>query len=116
MIDLSVKLARTWLRAQEIFFWKFLDSAMYANFLILLGVIIAFYPTYRNVLKNPKSEPALPWFLWTFAFMFGGIVVLLEWDGKYENLAYPISMLLMHLGVGVISKIKNKVLTNKGGK
>ena len=85
-------------------------SAMWTNFLILFAVSLGFITTYRGVLKSPKNEPFLPWFIWSIAFFLQIIVVILAWDGKFQNFAYPVSMTVLHLGVALIS-FKNKQLT-----
>jgi hypothetical protein len=81
-------------------------AAMWANFLILLSVSIGFITTYRGVLKNPKNEPTTPWFIWSTAFLLQIVVVIIAWNGKYQNFAYPASMLILHFGVGVVSMRK----------
>jgi hypothetical protein len=78
-------------------------SAMWTNFLVLFAVSIGFVTTYRGVLRNPKNEPSLPWFIWTTAFFLQIIVVILAWDGKFQNFVYPVSMTILHLGVAIIS-------------
>ena len=86
--------------------WIIFKSAMYANFIALIGASIAFIPTYKSVFSNPKNEPPLPWFLWSVAFFLLLLVVLLKFDGTWGNFVYPGSMLILHFGV-CFKAIKN---------
>lgn len=91
-----------------ILLWRFFDSAIIANFIMIFGGLIAFFPTYKNIVVDPSSEPPKPWFIWSLAFLLGTLVVLLyKWEGEYENLAYPVSAGMGHLFIAVLSKIKN---------
>ena len=95
-----------WILTKYVWYLEEDKAAMWANFLILLAVSIGFIATYRGVLENPKNEPTLPWFIWPMAFSIQIVAVIIAWDGKYQNFAYPVSMLILHFGVGVVSMRK----------
>lgn len=90
----------------SIFLWNYFDSAMIANFMMLFGGLIAFFPTYQNIIEDSKAEPPKPWFIWTIAFFLGAVVVVLKWDGDYENLAYPVLSGFGHLFIAIFSTIR----------
>jgi hypothetical protein len=85
--------------------WKLWDSATYANLIVLAGIAVGFFPTYRDVLQDPENEPSLPWYLWATAFTLGLAVALLKWEGNPAVLAYPVSMALMHLAVPLLGRM-----------
>lgn len=87
--------------------WWQLHSATYANMAVQLGGAIGFVPTYRGIIKNPRKERSLSWWLWTNGFLVSAIVVLLRWQGQYQDLAYPVTMTIAHAGVAVLCSRKN---------
>lgn len=88
--------------------WKVLDSATVGNLMIIFGASIAFIPIYSGISSGKVEEKPLAWYIWATAFFVATIVVILTFDGKYQNFAYPVSMFFLHLGVGIHSQIKNK--------
>jgi hypothetical protein len=83
--------------------WVLLRSATFANLLLQPAYILAFVPTYLNAYKNPKTERALPWFLWALSFVFSIIVISLRWDGAWQDFFNPSIALLLHFGVGSLA-------------
>lgn len=89
--------------------WWWYQSATYANLIMQGSILVSFVPTMRGVRKNPKNEKALPWFIWSSAYILSIAVVLLRWQGQFQDLAYPINCLVLHAAVGVLAK-RSKVL------
>lgn len=83
--------------------WWMFHSAMYANLILQGCYIFAFYPTYRNVMKNPRNEPAIPWLLWAFAFVLSIVVVILRWERHPADFANPIMCLVQHAAIGLLA-------------
>jgi hypothetical protein len=81
--------------------WEF-QSAMYANFIVIAAVAVAFVPLYRGVWKNPALEKPLPWYVWGTAYGALILVALLR-RGNYQDLVYPVSMFLLHPAVGLLT-------------
>lgn len=84
--------------------WWYYNSAIYANLILQGAVAISFIPTYRDVWKDPKTEKALPWFIWAGAYVFSLVVVGLRWQEQYVDLVYPVSCLVLHAVVGVLAR------------
>ena len=84
--------------------WWWYHSATYANLILQLAIAISFVPTYRGVWKNPAVERALPWYLWSFAYILIIIVVALRWRDQYQDLVYPVNLLLLHAAVGLLTR------------
>jgi len=82
--------------------WWLLQSATYANLIIILAESVAFIPLYRMLWKKPTFERPLPWYIWTSAYCIVTLIVLLKWEGRYEDLVYPGVMIFLHLGVGIM--------------
>lgn len=89
--------------------WWYSKSATYANLILQTSIAISFIPTYRGVWKNPLKERALPWYLWSLAYLLLLYVVLLRWSGQYQDLVYPVSGLVFHAMVGVLTNRKGEV-------
>lgn len=83
-------------------FWYLSGSPVLANFLLVLSSIFSFIPIIRLVWRNPFAENATPWYVWTAAYSLMTIVVFFRWE-KWEDLFYPISFLVLHFLVGVLS-------------
>jgi hypothetical protein len=84
--------------------WWYYKSATYANLILQASVAISFVPTYRGVWKNPKKEKALPWYIWSFAYVLSIVVIAMRWKGQYQDLVYPVNCLILHAVVGVLTK------------
>lgn len=82
--------------------WYHYRSAMYANFVLQISIAVGFIPTYRMVWKDPKKERVRPWLIWTFAYVFLIIAVILRWRGQWQDLVYPINCLVLHPIVAIL--------------
>jgi glucan phosphoethanolaminetransferase (alkaline phosphatase superfamily) len=98
--------------AASIFAWVIFRSATFANLLLQPGYILAFIPTYVNAYKNPLTERALPWFLWAFSFILSIIVVIMRWEGAWQDIVNPSIALLLHFGVGMLALRKKHGISN----
>jgi len=87
----------------SIFAWWWFRSATYANLVLQVGIVISFIPTIRGVWKDASTEKVPPWFVWSFAYILNITVVLIRWQGQYQDLAYPTLCVLLHGGIGVLS-------------
>jgi len=87
----------------SIFIWWGYHSATYANLLLQVCIFISFIPTYRGVWRDVATEKALPWFIWSSAYILTITVVFLRWQDQYQDLVYPINCLLLHAGVGILA-------------
>lgn len=83
--------------------WYYFHSATKANLILQVCILISFVATFRSVWKKPKSEKALPWFIWSSAYILSIIVVLSRWQNQWIDLAYPINCLILHAMVGVLT-------------
>jgi len=82
--------------------WFFLKSATYANLIVQAAVLIGFVPTWRAA----EKERALPWFIWTSAYVLGTILVVLRWTGQWQDLVYPVGLFFAHLAVALMAQAK----------
>lgn len=92
------------------FVWWWQRNATFANLLLQIPITISFFPTYRGVVKNPKVEKALPWFIWSSAYIFSITTVILRWKGQPQDLVYPVLCLILHGGVGFLTLRKTSVI------
>lgn len=79
-----------------IFVWWWCQSATYANLLLQGAIAVSFIPTYRTVWNEPHAEKARPWALWGSAYIFLTMVVILRWNGRWQDLVYPVQGAIMH--------------------
>jgi len=91
-----------------IFVWWHYHSATYANLVLQPAIVISFVPTLRGVWKKPAVEKALPWFIWSPAYIFLMAGIFLKWEAKSLQLVYPINSLILHALVGILSLRKPK--------
>lgn len=83
--------------------WLILHSAAKANLILQASIAIAFVATFRSVWRNPKSEKALSWFIWSSAYVLSITVVIWRWQGQWIDLVYPINCLFLHGIVGLLT-------------
>ncbi|MFA6042523.1 MAG: hypothetical protein WCV85_01205 [Patescibacteria group bacterium] len=91
--------------------WLLFHDAKMANLLVQIPIALSFYPTYRGVWRDPKTETRVfPWYLWSIAYLVSLIAIFLQWehdprpdDGLYQ-LAYPILCFILHGGVGLLAQ------------
>lgn len=82
--------------------WWVFRSATYANIILQICFIISFIPTYKLVWKEPGSEMAFPWVLWSSAYIMNLFLVFLRWNDQYQDLVYPIVQFVLHISVALI--------------
>ncbi|AKM84876.1 TPA: hypothetical protein DHW58_01475 [Patescibacteria group bacterium] len=85
--------------------WLVFKNAASANLILQPAIAISFIPTYRGVWAKPETENALPWFIWTFAYVISITVVLMRWD-NWLSLVYLAMCLILHGGVGIIASTR----------
>ncbi|MFA6447565.1 MAG: hypothetical protein WCW31_04935 [Patescibacteria group bacterium] len=83
--------------------WWGFDTATFANLILQVCIALSFIPTFRGTWSNPKTEKPLPWFIWGSAYIFSICVVCLRWRGQPQDFVYPITGLIMHVTVGMLS-------------
>lgn len=88
--------------------WWIFRNATAANMLLQIPIVISFIPTYLGVMRNPKLEKALPWFIWGSAYIFSLVTVVLRWQGQPQDLVYPLLCMISHTGVGLCTHRKTK--------
>ena len=93
-LDIADKVALA-IGAGAVALWWALRSATVANLLLQVCFIISFTPTLRGVWRNSHAERVAPWFTWCVADLFSIIVIILRWRGQYQDLASPISGVIM---------------------
>lgn len=85
--------------------WLIWRSATVANLIVQGGELAGFYPTVRKLVKTRRGEHPAPWAAWTAGFVFMIGVVVIRWQGRWADLAYPAISLLSHGTVLVLSSI-----------
>jgi hypothetical protein len=88
--------------------WFYYKSPTISNMLLQIPIAISFVPTWRGVIRNPKVERALPWIIWSSAYIVNITAVILRWKGQPQDLVYPINCLFLHGGVGLLTFRKSK--------
>ncbi len=65
-----------------------------------LGIFTSFYPLLRQVYNHPGSEKALPWLIWTCAYVTLAFATLTEQGGVNELMLYPLINAFVHGSIG----------------
>lgn len=87
--------------------WFRYQSAEYSNLIIQPSIMISFIPTYRGAIKRNTERNSLPWLIWSVAYIVQIVLVFLTWDGNSLRFAYPVNCLILHLGIAMVSIVKN---------
>ncbi len=80
--------------------WYFTNVAL-ANLLYQVSNVLSFVPLCRGVLSGREKEKLLPWLIWTLAYILLTIAVFMRLK-RWEELAYPVSHVIIHLIVAII--------------
>ncbi|MFA6445980.1 MAG: hypothetical protein WCW14_01890 [Candidatus Paceibacterota bacterium] len=84
--------------------WVF-TNAVVANLLYQVSAVLSFIPMYRGLLSGKEKEKPLPWIIWTVAYSLLTASVLLRLE-RWEELAFPVSHVAVHLVVALIAIAK----------
>jgi hypothetical protein len=87
--------------------WK-ISTPTYANYLVQVAIAIGFYPTYKMVWKDPESEMARPWWIWSGGYSIMIIVITLRWKHQWSDLVYPVNCAILHGLVPIIAILSRK--------
>ena len=88
-----------------IFWWQFKDAS-YVNIAVCICYLISFYPTIKEVWKNPNSENPISWYVCTFAYGITTYSVQLEKSFQVIDLIAPSILFLLHLVIAILAKKK----------
>ncbi len=86
--------------------WYF-TNAVVANLLYQVSAVLSFLPMYRGQLAGREVEKPLPWIIWTVAYTLLTAAVILRLE-RWEELVYPVSHAVVHLGVVLIAVTKQR--------
>lgn len=97
--------------------WWIYKSAMYANLLLQVAILVGFIPTYRLVWNTPTAERCRPWWIWVGAYGILIATVILRWRGQWQDLAYPTTSIMYHSLVPILSilRLNKKVEGGENG-
>jgi hypothetical protein len=93
-----------------IYWWQF-KEASFANIIICLCYIVSFYPTIKEVRKNPNTENPVSWYICALAYGFTSYEVYLDEDSQQVDFLSPILLLILHLLVALFAK-RRKIFEN----
>lgn len=82
--------------------WWAYDSVVYANMFLIFTAVISFVPITYSVWRNPETENAFPWWLWSIAYVLLSVVVIIRWE-KWEDVIYPLVFLILHLVIACLA-------------
>jgi hypothetical protein len=73
-----------------------------------LSTIVSFIPIVRSTYSNPSHESPLPWFIWTFSYLFLGYATILAHGDDLTGsvmllLLYPVSCFVLHGVIGLLA-------------
>lgn len=88
-----------------IFWWQY-KEASYANIIVCVCYIVSFYPTIKEVYRNPNSENPLSWYVCTLAYWFTLYEVWVDKKSHTLDFLAPVLLLILHLLVALLAKKK----------
>jgi len=86
--------------------WYF-TNAVTANLLYQVSTVLSFIPMYRGQLSGREKEEPLPWLVWALAYTLLIASVSLR-SGRWEELMYPITHVIVHLLVVLFALVKKQ--------
>ncbi len=88
------------------FVWWQFKNVGYANIIICFCYIISFWPTIKEVWKDPTSENPVSWGICTFAYTLGVLNLLVEGDLNILNYLVYFVLIFLHAIVAIFAKKK----------
>ncbi len=76
--------------------WWISKSAVLAQVLLEVALVIGFVPTITGAWHTPSGEPTISWLFWTASFVIQFFVVKYTWRGKVIDFLYPVNMIIFH--------------------
>ncbi len=98
----------------SIIVWWQSKEASYTNFIICVCYIISFYPTIKEVWKNPNTENPASWYICTLAYGFTFYEVWLDKNSEKIDFLSPALLMVLHLLIAIPAK-KKKIFDNPAG-
>ncbi len=83
-------------------YWYLSKEPFITNVLYVLSAFPSFIPIIRYVWRNPLSENAVPWMLWSFAYFLMTMTVIMRYE-KWQDLFYPVALFFLHVIVAILS-------------
>lgn len=83
-------------------YWYVSKEPFITNVLYILSAFPSFIPIIRYVWKNPLSENATPWMLWSVAYFLMTITVIIRYE-KWQDLFYPVVLFFLHIIVAILA-------------
>jgi hypothetical protein len=90
-----------------IVFWLVFKQAEWGNLLVVGVLCFAASPTLGGVIKNPKNEMSLPWWLWTCAFTITLVNAFVAATTIF-SFVLPVFGVLVHAAVAIFSSKRRK--------
>ena len=88
--------------------WIVFRSSVVGVLLNQIAYSFAFWPTYRNVRRNPLDEPTWPWLTWTIAFVIDLVALGIDPTSVFLDYVTPSVCLAWHGFITVLSLRKLK--------
>lgn len=85
-----------------LFVWAQFQEALWANIFIQVSTVISFIPITLGAWHRSEVERPKPWFWWSLAYGLDTILIAMSVQ-EWEEFAYPVTCLFMHLMVGIIA-------------
>jgi len=83
-------------------YWYLSSDTFVTNVLYILSAFPSFIPIIRYVWKNPLSENATPWILWSSAYLLMMMTVIIRFE-KWQDIFYPIALFALHIIIAILS-------------
>lgn len=83
-------------------YWYLSKEPFITNMLYVLSAFPSFIPIIRFVWKNPLSEDATPWTLWSIAYLLMTATIIMRYE-KWQDLFYPIVLFFLSITVAILS-------------
>lgn len=78
--------------------WKISGKATYASLIVAVILIVSFIPTITSVWQQPADENALPWIIWTVAFV-ATISNCIQRRGKKSEIDWRFTLVVPSVGM-----------------
>lgn len=83
--------------------WLYFREADYAQFLMQGAILVGFFENCKMAWHKPEKEQALPWLIWSGAYVINIAVVLLRWNPEnWVSILYPVNSLVCHFAMAML--------------
>lgn len=93
--------------------WYMFREAAWANAIVLVALLIAFWPTWEGVYRDPFSDSPRSWVMWASAYLITTVNVLLNMSNPNWHVMSLVNPIVSAIAHGLVAVLSTESRKNK---